>query len=76
MSDKRLGIGTKHCLCSACGEYFTNVVNFDFHRTGKAENRRCVFPGGLVNKKGNARLRLNARGLWARTGGVYIPGVV
>ena len=76
----KLPLNTKFCECSACGEIFTNVNNFDLHRTWvnltkgtpkRPENRICVDPGTLVNKKGNARLRRNARGLWAGTGGIY-----
>ena len=80
----KLPIGTKYCLCPACGEYFTNVVNFDLHRvwtmppkgvTRRASDVRCVDPEALVDKNGNARLRRNAKGCWARTGGAYMGPV-
>jgi len=73
MMDTRLGNGTKYCKCSACGEYFTNVTNFDMHRTGGSGKRRCTYPGELVSNAGKAKLRRNATGHWARTGGVFIP---
>ena len=84
MSDPKLMPGTKHCKCAACGEYFTTEDNFDMHRTyaekgnENARMRVCVPPGTLVwrngKNAGKARLHLNSRGLWAATGGVYIPG--
>ena len=73
MSDPKLKPNTKHCLCSGCGEYFTNENNFRLHRSGDEDNRVCTYPGDIVSKKGKAKLRLNTRGLWARTGGVFIP---
>jgi len=66
-SDPRLGIGTNHCKCSGCGEYFTCDKNFQLHRRGQGTDRRCVDPSGIVDKKGIARLRRNDRGLWATT---------
>lgn len=63
----KLPHATKYCLCATCGEYFTNVTNFDLHR----RDGECVYPGDIVNKKGKAKLRKNANGMWARTGGVY-----
>ena len=65
MSDPKLGIGTNHCKCSVCGEYFTTEANFAAHRQGKPQNRRCIDPGTLVTKKGIVRYRINAKGLWA-----------
>jgi hypothetical protein len=66
--DPRLRPGTKHCLCSACGEYFTTPANFDAHRQGNAQNRRCVNPATMTRKNGKPRFTLNARGLWASYG--------
>jgi len=72
--------GTNHCRCAACGEYFTTPANFDMHRVftkppkgvrRQASDTCCVDPGSLVNKQGKARLRRNAQGLWAQTGGSY-----
>lgn len=74
MTDPKLRPGTKHCKCAECKEYFTTVANFDLHRQGRAQNRRCVYPGDLVDNKGKARLRHNAAGLWAGTGGIYKGG--
>ncbi len=65
MSDPKLGFGTNHCLCPKCGEYFTTVANFDAHREGKSQDRRCVDPATKRRKDGSARYRLNAQGLWA-----------
>ena len=67
----KLGIGTNHCQCPVCGEYFTTPANFDAHRTGKFPERRCVHPSRLVDKNGKARYSKTARGLWARTGGAF-----
>jgi hypothetical protein len=72
MHDPKLPYGTKYCKCPSCGEYFTTVTNFDLHRAGPPENRRCIPPGKLVTEKGKARLRLNAKGYWSRTGGIYL----
>jgi hypothetical protein len=60
--DERLGPGTNHCLCSACGEYFNSVYAFDGHRTGDYSDgtRRCLTPAEL-RAKGWTH---NARGLW------------
>lgn len=66
--DPRLRPGTNHCLCPTCGQYFTNEKNFDLHRAGNAQDRRCVYPGLVVDKNGNARLRRRADGLWVRPG--------
>ncbi len=71
MSDPKLPFGTNFCKCPACGEYFTNVANFDMHRRGEAEGRHCIPPTHIVSKSGKARLRLNAQGYWARPGGFY-----
>ncbi len=41
----------KRCQCSACGEFFSVVANFDKHRRGEhGVNRACVDPStvGLV----------------------------
>lgn len=70
----KLGIGTKHCLCTSCGEYFTNEQNFDMHRHGPAEKRVCRDPASLLTKSGKRRLVLNARGLWSRPGKVDDAG--
>ena len=68
MTDPKLRPGTRHCLCSDCGEYFTNVQNFDMHRRHTRTTSFCVHPSTLVSKTGKARLRRNAMGLWARPG--------
>ena len=65
MTDPKLPIGSNHCLCASCGEYFTTVANFDGHREGKSLERRCVDPSTIRRKNGNARYRLNVKGLWA-----------
>ncbi len=65
MSDPKLPFGTNRCLCSGCGEYFTTVANFDAHRKGDGEKRRCVDPSTMRLKNGNARYRITADGLWA-----------
>jgi len=59
MTDK-LPVGTNFCRCSACGEYFTSVLPFDMHRTGKADNRSCLNADQMV-KKGMDR---NRKGYW------------
>jgi len=69
-SDPKLKPATKYCQCAACGEYFTNVYNFDMHRAGLGQNRRCIDPAELVNKKGKAQLQRNASGYWARMGNI------
>ncbi len=71
MSDPKLPVGTNYCKCAACGEYFTNVANFDMHRRGEAEKRHCVDPSTLIRKNGNVRLTLNPRGYWAQPGGFH-----
>ena len=73
MVDPKLRPGTKHCKCAACGEYFTVVGNFDLHRKDGPKSRVCVDQSTLVNKKGKARLRRNAQGLWTGVGGIYKP---
>ncbi len=70
----KLPLNTKYCLCSACGEYFTNVANFDMHRRGEPTARVCLDPAHITSKTGKAKLRLNAKGYWAQTGGAYIGG--
>ena len=67
--DPKLPHGSRFCLCSGCGEYFTNPRNHALHRRGKPESRFCVYPGDLVTKEGKARLRLNPKGYWAQPGG-------
>ena len=64
--DPKLPVGTKYCLCSGCGEYFTNDFNFNMHRQDGPTGRVCVHPSTLLTKTGIARLRLNAKGYWAR----------
>jgi hypothetical protein len=71
MTDPRLPAYRKFCRCAACGEYFSNVRNFDLHRRGAPERRHCVEPDKLVKKNKKARLRLNAEGYWVRDEGVY-----
>ncbi len=68
----KLTIASKRCQCPTCGEYFTNEKNFEMHRSGVYPKRRCVPPGQLVTKKGKARLRLNADGVWTRAEGAYL----
>jgi len=75
VNDPRLRPGTQHCKCPSCGEYFTTVKNFDLHRTGNAQNRRCRDPSTVVNRKGKAVFTRSADGLWARSGGAYLGGV-
>lgn len=77
MTDPRLGIGTNHCKCPICSEYFTTEGNYEMHRRTVSRNpyrRVCLNPGTLTNRKGKARLRLNAKGLWASAEGAYMPG--
>jgi len=76
VSDPKLRPGTNHCLCSACGEYFTCDKNFQLHRSGRGSNRRCVNPSSIVDKRGIARLRRNDRGLWATADKIVALGVV
>ncbi len=64
--------GSKYCYCAACGEYFTNETNFNLHRRGEPTARYCVHPSEVRTKRGIAKLRLNTKGYWARTGGVYL----
>ena len=71
-SDPKLPFGSRRCLCSGCGEYFSNVRNFDMHRTGEGKGRSCIHPSKLVTKKGKARLRLNADGIWVRPDPAYL----
>ena len=66
--DPKLPHGSKFCLCSGCGEYFTNEKNFSMHRRGEPSARYCVHPSKLLTKTGKAYLRLNAAGYWARPG--------
>ena len=83
MYDPKLMPGTNHCKCAVCGEYFTTPDNFDLHRIWaekvgeNARTRVCRHPSTIVRgkgkSKGKARLHLNSKGLWAETGGVYIP---
>lgn len=68
--------GTNYCQCPTCGEVFTNVTNFDIHRKTlrpKAGKRVCVNPGTITDKHGKARLRRNAKGIWTRADGAYVP---
>lgn len=67
MTDPLLRPGTNHCLCAACGEYFTSDYTFRMHRKTGPEGRYCADPSKLVTKKGIARLRQNRKGLWAST---------
>ena len=62
--------------CAVCGEYFTTENNFEMHRRTVSRNpyrRVCLNPGTITNKRGKARLRLNAKGLWASAEGAFIP---
>lgn len=47
----------KRSLCSACGEYFSTVSNFDRHRKGDHQVRRyCVDPesvGMVIGQSGS-----------------------
>ena len=75
--DQKLMPGTKHCKCAVCGRYFTTEKNFEMHRktvSRKPYRRECLDPHTLTNKKGKARLRLNAKGIWSSAEGAYIPG--
>lgn len=59
----KLGIGTNRCLCAGCNRMFSTVANFDSHREGIAQNRRCIDPNTLVRVDGSARYRLK-NGIW------------
>ena len=75
MTDPKLRPGTNHCKCSVCLDYFTTVRNFDSHRHGNAQNRRCVDLGALLRKDGSVRYRRNGPGLWAKaTNPNDVPG--
>ena len=77
----KLTIGTKLCQCAACKEFFTTPSNFDLHRVltmppkgvaRRASDTRCVDPASLRDKHGKAVFRKNAKGFWAKTGGIYM----
>lgn len=57
-SDPKLPIGSNYCRCSGCGEYFTNIRPFEFHR----KRGQCVDPAT------DKRLKLNDRGYWSEKG--------
>lgn len=50
MSQTECKLTGKRSYCSACGEYFSTVSNFDRHRRGPMTDRQCVDPAsvGLV----------------------------
>ena len=62
LSDPKLGIGTRFCLCRSCGQYFGGASGFDLHR----RDGRCVPPDSLVDGKGTRLLFLNTRGYWGK----------
>jgi len=68
MSDPKLPVGTKYCLCTRCGEYFTNETTFSMHQRVERGASSCVPPDTVVTKTGKPRLTLNARGYWSRPG--------
>ena len=61
MTDPKLKLGTRFCLCSACGRYFGGISGFDLHRREGA----CLAPETLTNKDGERLLFLSASGYWS-----------
>ncbi len=56
----RLPPGTNYCQCPTCKGYFNSVRAFDFHRTGPAEDRRCLTVPEMVEKG----MEKNRRDYW------------
>lgn len=50
-----------HCGADGCHETFSTVANFDRHRVGDPEHRRCADPA----ERG---MRINAFGVWSHGG--------
>lgn len=74
MNDPLLRPGTNHCLCCACGEYFSTPANFDMHRKDGA----CRNPAEILfekgSRKGLPKLQKAENGLWkGATAGCGFP---
>ncbi|MGH9351985.1 MAG: hypothetical protein ACRD2G_07485 [Terriglobia bacterium] len=54
-----LPVGSRHCCCRACGEYFGGVTGFEMHRRGEYSHRYCINPA-------TAGLTKDGRGYWRR----------
>jgi hypothetical protein len=61
-----LGVGTNHCQCMGCREYFNSVAAFDLHQRLDTDGRPvCVYPGAMTDRDGNPKPMVkNARGWW------------
>ena len=52
--------------CGSCHQTFSTVANFDKHRTGDAEHRRCVDPEAIS-------LRIGVDLIWRGEPGTWRP---
>lgn len=52
---------TNQCQCGGCGLFFSTVRNFDRHRVGIGEKRRCRSPIELTEMN----MHVNQNGFWA-----------
>jgi len=55
-----------HCGATGCHQTFSTVANFDKHRIGGIEERRCADPASVG-------LRLGADGIWRGKPGTWNP---
>lgn len=60
MKDPKLKPGTNYCRCSACDEHFNSVFAFDMHRTGPANDRKCLSRAEMRE----IGMSVNQRGYW------------
>lgn len=49
-----------HCRC--CCRTFSTVKNFDLHRVGNVDTRKCADPGTLKDQDGKPLLELRTSG--------------
>jgi len=50
------------CRCGSCGLYFTSTKNFEAHRRGAPDARRCLTADDLLSRGYGP----NAAGFWRR----------
>lgn len=60
--DAKLPVGSRFCICGACGEYFVGVSSFDQHRVGPSGDRSCL-PVPAMRERG-LRTVVKANGVY------------
>lgn len=65
VADPMLGIGTGHCRCYQCGEYFNSVAAFDKHQGIDKGRVICTHPLDILARDGTPKPMVkNDRGYW------------